>query len=267
MKKYLSFFRVRFSMGIQYRAAAIAGVVTQFLWGGMELLAYWAFYQAQPEAFPMTYSATACYVWLNQALFALFTAWVMESEIFDSILNGNIAYELCRPIHIYDMWFARSAANRFAKATLRCFPILILAALLPKPYGLSAPASFGCFALFFITLTLGFFVTVAFTMLIYVATCYTISPLGLKVMISSTVELFAGSVIPLPFFPYKIQRILELLPFASMQNVPFRIYSGSMSSGEMIQAIILQVFWLVVLIVIGRSLSIHEETKVSVQGG
>lgn len=30
MKKYLSFFRMRFLMGLQYRAAAAAGVVTQF---------------------------------------------------------------------------------------------------------------------------------------------------------------------------------------------------------------------------------------------
>ena len=38
MKKYLSFFRMRFLMGLQYRAAAAAGVVTQFTWGFMELL-------------------------------------------------------------------------------------------------------------------------------------------------------------------------------------------------------------------------------------
>lgn len=33
MKKYLSFFRLRFVNGIQYRAAALAGIVTQFAWG------------------------------------------------------------------------------------------------------------------------------------------------------------------------------------------------------------------------------------------
>ena len=32
MKKYLSFFRLRFSMGLQYRTAALAGMVTQFFW-------------------------------------------------------------------------------------------------------------------------------------------------------------------------------------------------------------------------------------------
>ena len=39
MKKYLSFFRLRLNMGMQYRTAAAAGMVTQFVWGIMEVLA------------------------------------------------------------------------------------------------------------------------------------------------------------------------------------------------------------------------------------
>ena len=37
-EKVSLFFRMRFLMGLQYRAAAAAGVVTQFTWGFMELL-------------------------------------------------------------------------------------------------------------------------------------------------------------------------------------------------------------------------------------
>ena len=118
-----SFFRLRFSMGLQYRAAAIAGIVCQFLWGFMEIMVYHAFYRADASAFPMTIEATATYIWLQQAFLALFMAWFMENEIFDSILNGNIVYELCRPIDIYNMWFSRSVANRLSRAVLRCFPI------------------------------------------------------------------------------------------------------------------------------------------------
>ena len=47
MKKYLSFFRLRFSMGLQYRAAALAGIVTQFFWGFMEIMAFRAFYHGR----------------------------------------------------------------------------------------------------------------------------------------------------------------------------------------------------------------------------
>ena len=53
MKKNLSFFRLRFIMGLQYRAAAWAGIATQFVWGGMTIVMFRTFYEAEPEQFPM----------------------------------------------------------------------------------------------------------------------------------------------------------------------------------------------------------------------
>lgn len=267
MKKYLSFFRLRFAMGLQYRAAAVAGIITQFAWGFMEIMVFKAFYEGQPESFPMTFSATASYIWMQQAFLALFAVWMMENEIFDSIVNGNIAYELCRPIRIYNMWFSRSVANRLSRAVLRCFPILLVAAFLPQPYGIAAPASLMHFALFVITLLLGLGVATAFCMLVYALTFFTISPQGLRIVFTSMVEFFAGAIIPLPFFPEKLQAVMELLPFAAMQNVALRIYSGSMSAGEMQKAVILQVLWLIILIAAGSLICRFAEKKVTVQGG
>ena len=40
MKQYLSFFRMRLLAGLQYRAAALAGMSTQLVWGTMEVLLY-----------------------------------------------------------------------------------------------------------------------------------------------------------------------------------------------------------------------------------
>lgn len=267
MKKYISFFRLRFSMGLQYRTAAAAGVVTQFFWGAMEILVFRAFYEADAAAFPMSFEAVVTYIWLQQAFLAVFGAWIMEGEIFDAIRNGNIAYELCRPISIYQMWFSRSVANRTSKALLRCVPILAVAALLPAPYGLRLPVSWFHGGLFLLTLLLGLLVMVAFTMLVYITTFYTISPEGVRIFCVSAVEFFAGAVIPLPFFPEKIQYILELLPFAAMQNVPLRIYSGSMSGEEMLRAVCLQIFWLAVMVAAGWSLCRRAERRVTVQGG
>ena len=267
MKKYLSFFRLRFIMGLQYRTAAAAGIVTQVFWGAMEILASRAFYEADAAAFPMPFEAVVTYVWLQQAFLAMFAAWGMEGEIFDVIRNGNIAYELCRPVGIYQMWFARSAANRVSRALLRCVPILTVASLLPAPYGLGLPASPAHGVLFLLTLLLGLLVMVAFTMLVYITTFYTLSPEGVRIFCVSAVEFFAGAVIPLPFFPEKVQYVLELLPFAAMQNVPLRVYSGSMTGQEMLRAVCLQVFWLAVLTGVGWNLCRRAERRVTVQGG
>lgn len=267
MQKYLSFFRLNFTQGLQYRAAALAGIVTQFAWGFLEVVVYQAFYQAQAEAFPMTISATASYIWMQQAFLALFATWMMDNDIFDAIARGNISYSLCRPIRIYNMWFSQSTAARVSRAVLRCFPILLVAAFLPEPYGIAKPASAWHFGLFLITLILGLLVTVAFSMFVYVSTFFTLSPQGVRIVFTSMADFFAGAIIPLPFFPPNWQRVLELLPFASMQNVPLRIYSGSMTGAETGRAVVLQIIWLAVLVFSGSGLCRAAEKKATIQGG
>ena len=108
MKAYLAVFRIRFSHTIQYRAAAVAGMVTQYAWGFMELLMFSAFYRVSPEAFPMTFQQTVNYVWIQQAFLALFMTWFWEMEIFDTITSGSIAYEMARPLDLYGRWFCQS---------------------------------------------------------------------------------------------------------------------------------------------------------------
>ena len=88
-----------------------------------------------------------------------------------------------------------------------------------------------------------------------------------RVMVGSVEEFVSGGGIPLPFFPDQVRRVLELLPFASMQNVPLRVYSGSMTDAQMKSAIALQLFWLAVLVLLGRAMCRTAEQRVTLQGG
>ncbi len=267
MKKYLSFFRIRFANGLQYRAAAYAGVITQFAWGFMELLMFSAFYKANSVAFPMEFSHLASYIWLQQAFLALFMTWFLDGEIFSSITSGNIAYELARPMDLYNMWFVKNMASRLSKAVLRCMPILLIALFLPRPYRLSLPPSILSFILFLITLTLGFLTVIAFCMLIYIATFYTLSPQGVRIVALSLTEFLTGAIIPLPFLPDGIRQIIELTPFATMQNLPLRIYSGNIAGKDMLVGASIQIFWLVALLAIGKGWMKKALKRIVVQGG
>lgn len=267
MKKYVSFFRIRFTNGLQYRAAALAGIVTQFAWGGLEILMFKAFYDYDKGAFPMEFSALVSYIWLQQALLSLYMVWFYENEIFDLITSGNVAYELCRPISVYDMWFVRNMASRLAKALLRSFPILAVAFFLPKPYGLALPKDGGTALWFFLSLLLGFLVVIAFCMLIYITCFYTVSALGVRLVAAALAEFLTGAIIPLPFFPEKIGKVVNYLPFASMQNLPLRIYGGDIYGKELYQGILLQLFWCIALILFGKWMLPRALHKVTVQGG
>lgn len=268
MKKYFCFFKVRFQVGLQYRSASLAALTTQFLWGIMEIAAYRAIYVSSGKEPPMEFSALVSYIWLKEAFLAIFNTWIAtDSDIFSVIMNGDVAYELCRPVSLYRMWFAKSVGGRCAMAALKCVPIIVVSALLPRPYRLSAPQSAAAFCFFILSLFLGMLVTVSFCMLVYAVTLFTISPQGLRALLTGAVEFLSGAIIPFPFIPQPVRGILELLPFGSMQNVALRVYGGSLAGGEMLRALWLQVFWIAALCVLGRVVCRRAEKKMVVQGG
>lgn len=267
MRKYSTFFRMRFISGLQYRAAAIAGVATQFFWGFMMILMFQAFYEADSSAFPMSFEVLTSYIWLQQALLAMFHPWSFESDILQAITDGSIAYELCRPIQIYNMWLVKGMASRLSRTVLRCVPVLFVSIYSPKPYRLNLPVNVTGAFLFFISVLLGFLVVVAFGMMIYIACFYTISSSGIRIAIAGAVEFLSGAIIPIPFLPNSIRQFVELLPFASMQNVPLRIYVGDIRGMNILYRMGLQFFWLIVLVWLGRYLMRNALHRVVVQGG
>lgn len=267
MTKYLALFRMRFANSLQYRAAAVAGMATQFAWGFMEILAFRAFYRANPVAFPMEFSQVVTYIWIQQAFLAIFMVWFYENEIFEAISSGAIAYELVRPVDLYNRWFAQSVANRLARALLRSLPILLVAFIAPPPLRLALPDNGVQLMLFGLSFALGLGVVVAYTMIVYVTTFFTLSPVGIRIIAAMLADFLAGGILPLPFFPSGFRVVAELLPFAAMQNMPLRIYSGHIAGVEAFRGIGLQVFWLLALVVLGRLMMRRALQKVVVQGG
>jgi len=267
MKKYLSFFRLRFVMNLQYRVAALAGIVCQFFWGAMAILAFHAFYETDPSSFPMDFQATASYIWMQQAFLGLLSVGSMDNTIFDAIQSGNVIFEICRPVDLYAMWFSNTSATRIARALLRCVPPLIVASFLPEPFGLMAPPSIAAFLLFLVSLALALLVTVSFCMVVYILTFYTISYRGVRMVAVSLSDFMMGGIVPLPFFPEGFRQFAELLPFSCMENVPLRVYSGDLAGAPMVRAILLQAMWVLILVFIGKLLEQKALKRVVVQGG
>ncbi len=267
MKKYLSLFRMRFLNGLQYRAAAIAGISTQFAWGFLNILLYKALYESNPSSFPMEFSQLSVYIWLRQAFLSLFNSWQFEGEILDMIENGNIAYELARPVDLYSMWFMRGFSSRLSRAALRCMPILIVAALLPYPYGMTLPHSFENAVVFLFSMFLSAVCVISYTMLVYIMSCNTINSKGVKLICVNLVDFLSGALVPMTFMPDAMRRFLEFSPFGAMENLPFRVYSGNISGSEMWIFFLLQIFWCAVMLIVGKIWLNISLKKIVVQGG
>lgn len=267
MKMYLSVFRIRFINSLQYRAVTFGSVITRFVWGFMEIMAYIMLYRTGNTVFPMELSQTVSYLWMQQTLIVLFSVVFSDGEIYASIGNGSIAYELVRPMSLYGRWFCQSAANRVAFTILNCLPALFIACVLPKPYNMCLPLSVAQLFLFLISMVLALCVVVAFAMLMYISLFYTMSQRGVRIIVTAVTTFLSGGIIPLPFFPEPVFAVLQLLPFAAMQNMPLLIYSGNLTGMDAVKGIFLQIFWFAALFLIGQAAMSRALNKVIVQGG
>jgi ABC-2 type transport system permease protein len=267
MRPYLSAFRIRFINGLQYRASALGEMLSRCMWAFMEILAFQALYKTGESGFSMELSQTVSYIWMQQIFYILFKAVYGDEDICASIAGGSVAYELVRPAGLYGRWFCHAAAVRLSYTALNSLPVFLVAVLLPAPYGMVLPEDMGQILLFLLSSLLALGVVAAFAMLMYISMFYTLSHRGLKIIVTAVTDFFSGGLIPLPFFPEPVLAVVDLLPFAAMRNVPLLMYSGGLSGSTALQGIALQVFWLTVLVLMGRLAMKKVLGKVIVQGG
>lgn len=267
MKFYYSYFKLKFISGLQYRTAAIAGISTQIFFGLIFIMVYVAFYSSNSTDLLFNLQQAVTYVWLCQCFFALVNMFYKDTEIFDMIRKGDIAYELIRPKKLYFVWFSKIIGQRLAMVSLRCIPVIIISLLLPKPYNLSLPVSFFSFLLFIVTLIIGSLLMTSIITLYHVITLSTLNEKGITNIFVVVADLLSGLVVPIPLFPRFLQIISDYLPFRYISDLPFRIYSGNIGISEGLVGILIQIIWIVIITIVGYILTNKSLKRVVVQGG
>jgi ABC-2 type transport system permease protein len=271
MSPYLALLQARYRMLLQYRGAAFAGAATQFWWGFIKIMIFEAFYLANAAAAPMGFDAAVSYVWLGQAFLAMLP-WNLEREVVELVRSGNLAYEFTRPVDLYGFWFARVLAWRSAGVTLRCLPIFVFSGALLSwtplaPWALAPPASLAAALGFAAALVVAFLLSAAITTLAHVSLLWTLAGEGVQRMLPALAVVFSGMIVPLPFYPAWLQPVLRALPFPALCDVPYRIYTGHLSSAEAASEIGLGLAWTLALVIAGRMLLVRGTRRVEVQGG
>lgn len=265
--KYFAYFKLKFISNLQYRAAAWAGLSTQFFFGLLNISIFMAFFSSKSVNTEMSLEQTVTYFWLNQMLFSLIYQFYKDRELFELVRTGNISYELVRPQNLYFMWYAKIIGTRLAMVTLRCLPLLIITIILPTPFKISLPASINSFILFLISLIVGTILVTSITTLYPIIMLTTMNEKGFLNLFVTLADLLSGGVIPLPFFPKFLRTISLFLPFQYISDLPFRIYVGNISIQNGIIGIIIQFFWILVTMSIGYLLMQKSLKRVCVQGG
>jgi ABC-2 type transport system permease protein len=272
-RPYVAAFSARFLLMLQYRAAAVAGFLTQCWWGAIKIMVYAAFYRAAPPALhpAISLAQVATYTWLNQGLLALMP-WGADPEIGLAMRTGVVMYDRLRPVDAYWYWYARAAAFMTSRAAPRAVLMVVLAGIALPLVGVrelrwAPPPSATSTLLFAISLVLMICLSSALMMLLNIAVVVTLNDRWVSQSMSPFLVVLSGSLVPLALYPDWAQRALFLQPFAGVVDIPFRIYSGNLAGAMALEGLALQLFWTGVLVIGSRVWMERAMRRLEVQGG
>jgi ABC-2 type transport system permease protein len=264
MRLYLELAKKSFQRQVAYRTATLAGLITNMFFGVMRASILVAVYNAQTSSVP-DYSVqdAITYTGMTQALIGAVALWGWF-EMIKSIKSGEVASDLSRPYDYYNFWLAqdlgRSLFQLFTRGVLGMLIFIVF-------FGASLPTSLDQWLLFAISTLLALLLSFSWRFLASAMAFWTTDAVGWMRIASFGILLPTGFLIPLAFMPIALQTLCFLTPFPGMINSPVDIYLGRAEGSRALILIGLQVFWLIVLMALGRLAAYAGRRKLTIQGG
>jgi ABC-2 type transport system permease protein len=270
-KAYLSIFRIKTAEGFQYRLAAFAGASISIFWVYIEIVVCSVFYHYSDHPWAginagLTLPKLITYIWLAQIMF-LIQPMNIDSDILSKIQSGDVSLELCRPLDLYQHWFAKVAAGRLVPLFWRGSIILIVGLLMPVSYRLMPPHSIAAMLSTLLSVFSAFLLCSAYGTLVCVIRLSVPWGDGPTYLIMLVGSVLSGSYLPLQLWPDFLQPFLLLQPFAGYLDIPLRFYLGTLSPNNILWAVGLQLSWSLIFIVLGKILIVKKINRLIIQGG
>jgi ABC-2 type transport system permease protein len=263
LRFYLEVARTAFRRQLVYRWANLAGLATNIFFGVIVSYIYIALFQARGEVNGYTLHETLRYIWLVQALIMV----VLPFGWFDLMLTirtGEVVSDLSKPSDFFWYWFSRESGRNLYYLLFRCVPTYLAGMLL---FGIGAPTSADRWLVFGVSLLIAAALGVAYRFLYNIAAFWIVEARAAGGFAQVIALFFGGSYIPLVFLPLWLRAINAFLPFSPMFNIPAQVFNGALTGAQLALALSSQVIWVVVFILLARTVTARALSRVVIQGG
>ena len=257
-----------FRVGLQTQLAYREELLTSWLGIAVQVIVFrqlWrALYGARASYAGVSLTQALTYITVTIVVARFFSTWVVE-DVNEQIRSGEIALTLARPVPYGYAWFLHTAGEAVAGlliVSLPAFAALSVVLRLPLP---SSPWVWLSFAA---SLGLGFLTSFLIDYLIALSAFWLTDVGGFYYSKGSIISILGGTYLPLWIYPPAVARVLLWLPFRGICYTPVAILVGEIAPGaHVLQALGLQIGWVLVLAWLGRRVFLAGVGKVSVQGG
>lgn len=252
-----------FQRQMAYRAANVAGLFTNLFFGMLRASVMVAVFAHRENVGGYTLSRAITFTGLTQALLAPIHLWGWRF-VTDTIKSGAIVSDLARPIDFYLYWLAQDMGRALYHLAFRGMPILLLYSLL---FPIILPVGVSQWGLFVVSLSLALLLAFSLNFAVNLAAFWVVDAIGI-IRITGLVHTFlSGFLVPAAFFPSWLGLLARLTPFISIVNTPVEVYLGVASGSHALQAVLEQLLWLLLLILLGRRLLRRGIRKLTIHGG
>jgi ABC-2 type transport system permease protein len=263
MKLFFELSKRSFQRYLTYRAATIAGLITNIFFGLLRASVLIVLYDARPEVAGISIQGAITYTGLTQAIIAylaIFGWW----DLMQSVNTGEVAADLLKPMNYFNYWLAVDAGRAAVNLLLRGVPMMLLYALL---FDITVPTSVGQWLALAASLVLSWLVGFAWRFLVNLAAFWTPNALGIGRFAFGMAWVLSGFIMPLRFYPDWFITLANFTPFPAMVNTVVEIYLGVLSGPQMVQALLTQLVWFFILTAVAQVVLKAGMRRLVIQGG
>jgi ABC-2 type transport system permease protein len=213
--------RIGFRLALAYRGNIVMTCVALVAQVFLLRMIWTAVYGSRPSAAGLTLDALLAYLTLaNLQGFATHT--LVSRTIHHRIRTGTVFFDLARPVGYLRQMAAFQVGNTGGGLLLLApvIPVVLLVGSITTPVDGVGYA---------VTLTLGYVIAVQLALLISLIGFWTMETGALSLLYRLVSQFFAGTMVPLAFFPGFLGVLADVLPFKYMGYVPAAVYVGHIS--------------------------------------
>lgn len=257
--------RLAFQRQMAYRAANLAGLITNAFFGLLRGAVLIALFNAQTAPVVEGYriADALTFAALTQVVLSYIGLWGWW-DVIRNVRTGEIATDLTRPISFFWYWWAQDLGRALGQLILRGLPMLLFFGLV---YPLHWPGSLWQWVVFGVSLGLALFVSFAWRFLVSLSAFWTTDAMGVMRMSMGAATILSGFVLPIAFYPSWAIPWMQALPFAGMVNTPIEIFVGVVPPEALLVRVGLQAVWAVGLLALAYWVLGRGVRKLVIQGG
>lgn len=248
MRLYWEVVRRSFARHLTYRAAAVAGLLTNFFFGLLRLSVLLALYGQRQAVEGYSVADIIGYTVLTQAVLTYLSLFGWY-ELMEAVYTGEVATHLTKPLGLLQFWLAQDLGRALVGLLLRGVLLVLLFELFfDLAYPETAVQRLGLAA----AVALSWLLSFAWRFLINLPAFWSPNARGIIRFGFVISWFFSGFLMPLRFLPVWVQQVAAWTPFPHLVNTVFDVYAGVLQGPALLGALAWQAAWSAALLLAGQ---------------